>query len=80
MGLRPTAVSLVRKANKYPPCPFNEGDLVNWKGCILRVAAIGVETLHCVLKSDPDGTKPHTRVPISECALIESAEQLAIAF
>ncbi len=71
MGLRPTAVSLVQKASKYPPCPFNEGDLVDWKGCILRVAAIGVETLHCVLRSDPDGTKPHTRVAIAECSMVD---------
>jgi hypothetical protein len=71
MGMRPSAVTLVQKATKYPPCPFNEGDLVDWKGCILRVAAIGVETLHCVLRSDPDGTKPHTRVAIAECSMVD---------
>src|SRR5919199_1656517 len=56
---------------ELPPCPFATGDIVDWKGCILRVAAVGVETLHCVLQSDLDGTRPHTKVPIAECVLVE---------
>ncbi len=50
---------------------FGIGDIVDWNGCKLRVAAVGVESLHCVLPSDPDGTKPHTKVPISGCTLVE---------
>lgn len=60
--------------SNLPPCPFSEGDLVDWKGCKLRVQKIGVEKLYCVLKSDPEGTKHHTTVPIAECSLVESVE------
>ncbi len=73
MGLRPTAVSLVQKASKYPPCPFKEGDIVEWLGLKLRVKAIGVETLHCGVLSDPVEAKPNTRVPIAQCQLVEAA-------
>ncbi len=56
---------------ELPPCPFGIGDIIDWNGCRLRVSAIGVETLHCVLCSDSDGVKPHIKVPISECTLVE---------
>ncbi len=72
LGLRPAAVSLVQKGSKYPPCPFQESDLVDWRGLKLRVAAVGVETLHCVLRTDPIGTKSHTRVPMAECVMSEA--------
>jgi len=75
LGLRPATVSLVQKASKYPPCPFQEGDLVDWRGLKLRVGAIGIETLHCVLRTDPAGTKPHTRVPLAECTMSETAPE-----
>lgn len=58
-----------------PPCPFAEGDIVNWNGSELRVVKIGVEILYCVLPHEPEGTKHHTSVPIAGCSLVESAVQ-----
>jgi hypothetical protein len=62
---------------KLESSQFKAGDIVNWKGCKLRVVEVGLEKLHCVLRSDSEGTKPHTLVPIAECSLIEESPYLS---
>jgi hypothetical protein len=62
---------------KLESSQFKAGDIVNWKGCKLRVVGVGVSQLHCVLRSDPQDTQPHTKVPIAECSLIEESPYIS---
>jgi hypothetical protein len=77
-GLEPPGdwgkVQQPEESTKLPPCPFVEGDIVDWNGCKLRVEKIGVEKLYCVFPHEPEGTKHHTTVLINECTPVLEAE------